>query len=338
MASAQPASPLPADARLCPYCGHTQPEGDRCVKCRGLFEPLSRQATQNSMGPWQIRDEANPFSPGCSIETIRALIARGRVRADAIVRGPTTHQFWRRADETPGLAQLFGACHACKAPASGGDAICATCGESFLAPSDRQRLGLAPVRALSGPQEAPLSPIAIPTARPETAPPPFGPAPHPAAPLPFEAALSSTPPRRARARGALPPVAALIVVGVGVAAIAIALAAVRPWSSDNQESSAAASLSQAPTDPPVQSGQSTAAQNALPPHQTPGDAPGWRVALEASAQLAASGHEDDIRKALADISRLASGFPEGGAPAEVVAELARLERRLDQAALRRFVW
>ena len=31
---------------LCPYCGHAQFGGDRCQACAGLFEPLSRRATQ----------------------------------------------------------------------------------------------------------------------------------------------------------------------------------------------------------------------------------------------------------------------------------------------------
>ena len=56
---------------LCPYCGNTQKTPDRCEGCGGLFEPLSRKATQIKMGPWFIRDKNNPFRPGCSYEVLR---------------------------------------------------------------------------------------------------------------------------------------------------------------------------------------------------------------------------------------------------------------------------
>ena len=41
---------------VCPYCGHAQSAAGvgaaQCAACKGLFDPLSRQATQNAMGPW----------------------------------------------------------------------------------------------------------------------------------------------------------------------------------------------------------------------------------------------------------------------------------------------
>ena len=43
---------------------------EKCEECGGLFEPLSRQATQISMGPWYIRDRNNPYRPGCSYEVL----------------------------------------------------------------------------------------------------------------------------------------------------------------------------------------------------------------------------------------------------------------------------
>lgn len=151
-----PESPAPAGAPLCPYCGHQQPNhgATQCASCRGLFEPLSRQATQNAMGPWQIRDEANPFRPGCSYDTLRALALRGKIDADTAIRGPSTRQFWQRAGETQGVAHLFGRCHACRARARVSDSLCQTCAASFAPPSDRQRLNLLPVRPLTGPGAA----------------------------------------------------------------------------------------------------------------------------------------------------------------------------------------
>lgn len=133
---------------ICPYCGHAQAESPRCESCRGLFEPLSRQATQNAMGPWFIRDEAQPFRPGCSYDTLLRLIERGRVTAETILRGPTTHQFWMRADHVPGLAHLMDRCHACGERVGRGDVCCEFCGVMFGIEAQRDSLGLLPVRDL----------------------------------------------------------------------------------------------------------------------------------------------------------------------------------------------
>jgi hypothetical protein len=114
------------------------------------MDPLSRQASQNAMGPWFIRDEAAPFRPGCSYETLQGLIAKGRVSAASVLRGPSTRQFWTRATSVPGVAHLLGECHACHGPAEAGEANCRRCGASFDSQTDRQAMGLAPVRLLPG--------------------------------------------------------------------------------------------------------------------------------------------------------------------------------------------
>lgn len=139
-----------AAATLCPYCGHRSLRTDACDRCRGLFEPLSRQATQNSMGPWFIRDEGSPFRPGCSYATLSALIARGRVGLETVLRGPTTHQFWTPARNVPGVASLLGECHACHQPVNAKDPECRHCGVIFEVSQDRQFLGLSPKRLLPG--------------------------------------------------------------------------------------------------------------------------------------------------------------------------------------------
>ena len=135
---------------MCPYCGHMNAGAASCDRCHGLFEPLSRQASQNSMGPWFIRDEANPFLPGCSLHTLRVLIRRGKVTRDTILRGPSTRQFWTFARNAPGIGNLLGECHACHADASPEDARCGACGASFEVIADRERLGLSDVRLLPG--------------------------------------------------------------------------------------------------------------------------------------------------------------------------------------------
>lgn len=142
-------TPIPK-AVLCPYCGHLSMNMSRCECCRGYFDPLSRQASQNSMGPWFIRDEAAPYRPGCSFDTLCSLIRRGKIGPETVLRGPTTRQFWTFARSTPGVAHRLGECHNCHAPAAGDDRACRSCGADFAHADDRQHLGLAPVHLLPG--------------------------------------------------------------------------------------------------------------------------------------------------------------------------------------------
>lgn len=102
------------------------------------------------MGPWFVRDSASPFRPGCSYQTLAALIGRGRVTTSTIIRGPTTRQFWMLARSIPGVAHLLGECHACHTKCNPADKLCVQCGARFEAPDDRQYLGLAEVRLLPG--------------------------------------------------------------------------------------------------------------------------------------------------------------------------------------------
>ena len=122
----------------------------RCTQCSGHFDLLSRQRTQNGMGPWHIRDQVNPFHPGCSYETLVRMVKRGRVRLDTVLRGPTTRQFWGFARHTPGVSHLLGVCHACNAQVQSHATECPTCHASFVVGGDRQHLGLAPKQFLPG--------------------------------------------------------------------------------------------------------------------------------------------------------------------------------------------
>ena len=127
---------------ICPYCGETQTSAERCRGCGGLFEPLSRQATHNAMGPWFVRDPGKPFHPGCNYETLVRMIDRGQVGKYSIVRGPTTKQFWTVAKHVPGVSHLLGYCHNCDASVDAGDHGCHVCGVPFGAYLDPNHLGL----------------------------------------------------------------------------------------------------------------------------------------------------------------------------------------------------
>ena len=135
---------------VCPYCGTITPDSGRCTSCSGRFDPLSRQATQNQMGPWSIRDDRDPHRPGCSFGTIKRLVEQGKISQETILRGPTTRQFWMLAKHTPGVAHLLGVCHSCQIAVKPDGFACPNCHASFNAERDRQHLGLGPTRPLPG--------------------------------------------------------------------------------------------------------------------------------------------------------------------------------------------
>ncbi len=140
---------------ICPYCGETQPASERCRVCQGLFEPLSRQATHNAMGPWFIRNPSNPHQPGCSYEMLVKMVDRGQINRYTIVRGPTTKQFWTVARHTPGVAHLLGYCHNCDAAVSKKDLGCAKCGAPFGAYLERNYMGLPEIKPLPWESDTP---------------------------------------------------------------------------------------------------------------------------------------------------------------------------------------
>ncbi|MFK7788423.1 MAG: hypothetical protein AB8C95_02875 [Phycisphaeraceae bacterium] len=127
---------------LCPYCGHAQYGGDRCQACAGLFEPLSRRATQLAMGPWQIRDKNQPFRPSCCYDVLKSMAAAGKIKPTTVLRGPTTRQFWSIARNVPGVSHLIGYCHECGNHVSPSDARCGECKSIFTEPRERNELGL----------------------------------------------------------------------------------------------------------------------------------------------------------------------------------------------------
>ncbi len=162
--SVGPPVPQPRIA-ICPYCGEEVGGAAQCAECKGMLDPLSRQASQNAMGPWSLRDASCPFRPAFSFETLRVMIARGRVNTTSILRGPSTRQFWLRAGQVPGVANLLGVCHVCQASATPSETACASCGATFEIETDRQFLGLSPTRLLPGhatPEQVAASSLAAP--------------------------------------------------------------------------------------------------------------------------------------------------------------------------------
>lgn len=194
------------------------------------------------MGPWFIRDEKQPFRPGCSYEMLRELVRRGKVTAETVIRGPGSRQLWSFAGRTPGVSHLLGMCHNCRGVASAEQSACASCGASFEVSEDRQHLGLAPVHALPGQVSAdriadaiaassPRAPVpATPMPPPTPATTPLAAAP-PAAPM-IETRSAVTPPtpqtpeRRSDGGGLPPRHARLAVMAVGVLGVVSVVGAV----------------------------------------------------------------------------------------------------------------
>ncbi len=134
-------------AILCPYCGHTQLMADSCEACGGQFDAVSRRGVQVNMGPWWVRDTRVPFRPGFSTQAMMRLIQAGKVTAHSIIKGPTTHQFWRAARATAGVAHLLGYCHHCGQRVPPTDAQCPQCSAKFETPTQHDDLGL-PIRSV----------------------------------------------------------------------------------------------------------------------------------------------------------------------------------------------
>jgi hypothetical protein len=139
---------------LCPYCGSRQAFATACGVCGGRFDAWSLAATQNDMGAWFVRDSKRPNFVGYSYATIVAAIRAGEIGRDAIVRGPSTRQFWTVARRAAGLAHLFGRCHACQGPVAAEGTDCNACGVSAHDWQDRNYLGLPPVEAVAQPSAA----------------------------------------------------------------------------------------------------------------------------------------------------------------------------------------
>ena len=169
---------------LCPYCGSLSAHNKQCAHCSGHFDLLSRQRSQNAMGPWFIRDVTRPFQPGCSLSTLTRMAQRGRIRPETVIRGPSTRQFWTFAKNTPGIAHLFGECHSCHTSVMPISKLCPSCNASFVADDDRQHMGLSPVHLLPGDADTATIAASLGTKGPTPTIPTQTPLPMPVAPPP----------------------------------------------------------------------------------------------------------------------------------------------------------
>lgn len=141
-------------AILCPYCGDAQKPALACRSCSGSFDRWSLAATQNDMGTWHVRDSSRPHFIGLSQEAIIAAIRAGEIGMNSIVRGPTTRQLWTLARRAPGIAHLFGRCHACQAPVAPAAPTCGGCGTVPSTPADRNFAGLPAIERVATPADA----------------------------------------------------------------------------------------------------------------------------------------------------------------------------------------
>jgi len=121
-------TPWRSDQAPCVYCGQVIARGsERCPHCRTSFSLAVRRASREILGPWFYLDPRNPSGRGVTFEMLIKMVEKGRLQADSIVRGPTTHQDWMYAAETPRLAKYLGLCPHCFASAKPEDTYCTSC-------------------------------------------------------------------------------------------------------------------------------------------------------------------------------------------------------------------
>jgi hypothetical protein len=124
---------VPSGKVVCPFCGsvNDRPSHDydntACPRCSMADTPGTRQATRARLGPWFVRQTRNPAAPGMKFDTLMALVKRGQVTGQSVVRGPTTNQFWRFAAQVKGLSREFGLCYNCATPVDKAATICPQC-------------------------------------------------------------------------------------------------------------------------------------------------------------------------------------------------------------------
>lgn len=139
---------------VCPFCGavREQPDGT-CPRCTMESTATTRQATKSRIGPWYVLQTRNPAAPGMKFETLLAFVAKGRVKARSIVRGPTTQQLWRFAAHVKGLSREFGVCYGCGESITKSTSLCPHCNrpqdppanpDVFLETNEPDRAGAAP--------------------------------------------------------------------------------------------------------------------------------------------------------------------------------------------------
>jgi len=121
-------TPWTGGSMPCVYCGRLiARDSQRCLECKTSYSPAVRQASREIEGQWFYLEPRNPSNRGVDFTTMLRLIEKGRLKRDSIVRGPTTHQDWMFAAESPLLSKHLGLCPHCFASAFEDDQYCPTC-------------------------------------------------------------------------------------------------------------------------------------------------------------------------------------------------------------------
>src|SRR5688500_10105302 len=178
----RPAPPDLRDKHVCPFCGTVSAQGDGdvadhagpCPRCSMADTPATRKATKARIGPWFVRQTRNPAAPGMRFDTLLALVKRGQVTAQSVVRGPTTYQLWRFAAQVKGLSRAFGLCYSCGGSVEPDAMLCTHCNRMQEPPANPDVLlegTLAPV-----PEHQPIRKELRPVDPRPVAPPPRRPA------------------------------------------------------------------------------------------------------------------------------------------------------------------
>ena len=244
-------------AQPCPFCGkRLQGTPSRCPHCRMLLDEKTRRAAHRQTGPWFLLDARHPTAPGVSWRRFLALIEKGRVTRDSVVRGPSTHGLWRLAQDTPTVATRLGLCWFCHSPL----------------PPDRAGNECPRCQAvLNAPEDPSASGRRAPPAPPPTDAPDAGDAPALEALVEAGATGNGPPPRPEEGpaygpRGPLVALAVLLVLGAaGAAAI---------WAFLRYEDVPSAPAGSPRTAPPVVGARDPARRFPRPAPLPPGSPPG----------------------------------------------------------------
>ncbi|HEX8525258.1 MAG TPA: hypothetical protein VF669_23605 [Tepidisphaeraceae bacterium] len=158
-----PESADPGSNYVCPFCGleGDNPEHDEltpCARCGIMDSAATRKATKQRIGPWHVRQAKNPWAPGMRWETLVSLVRRGQVTPNSIVRGPTTHQLWKRAVRVKGLSREWGFCYSCGEGVEKDANLCSHCNRLQEPPANpdvlletREAAASAPAASLAAP-------------------------------------------------------------------------------------------------------------------------------------------------------------------------------------------
>jgi hypothetical protein len=120
--------------------------------------PQTRRVTRGRIGPWYVMQSRNPAAPGMKFDVLVAFIRKGQVTARSIVRGPTTHQFWRYAAHVKGLSREFGLCYSCGIDIATESHLCPHCGKVQEPPADADALLEGPTNSAVRAAAAKLGP------------------------------------------------------------------------------------------------------------------------------------------------------------------------------------